>query len=292
MLSPIDGVSHLNWTQNLGSCFSSYHGLSCVVGFPFSFDPNVYWFFWFLIIFIAMPLFLYWVTREKFVVPGYFLLTGIPWVFDGIGFYSQFFLCFFLVFLVYSKDWKKRVGVSVFLLVLTQLRLIIHAQQRELALCALGIEVLMFVLVKIDFKKYFLGVFGLPIEYLRSIGYNGQVNGQFFIPAMFYYGYHLLVRPMLFVFSIPALLHIVVQKDWRKLLWLLVLFGAAIYMWFYESFSNTTILRVFVMFGFILMPSFLEWLKKQDERVIEIYFVLAVGWGAFQLVSWGLYKLG
>lgn len=291
-LSAIDGVSHFNWTQNLGNCFQSYHGLSCAIGYPFAFNQTIYWLFFFILIFVIMPLFLYYLTKNWWVSIGYFTITGIPWVFDSIGFYSQFILAFFFVFFVYEKNWKKRVSVALVLILLSFNNLFFHAQQWVLAWCVIGIEIILFIFYHFDFKKYFLGLMPFSVDYLRYVGYNKLVTGKYFVPTILYYSYHLLIRPMLFVFSIPAFIHIIVKKDWKKLLWLIVLFGASVYMWFYEAFSNASILRVFVLFGFILMPSFFEWFEKRTDNVKTFFIMCMIVWGMVQLTNWVVFKLG
>lgn len=289
-LSTIDGFSHLNWTQNLGQCFTNYHGLSCLIGHPFSFNPFIYWLFWFAIIFIAMPLFLYYLTKNKLIIPGYFLFTGIPFIFDGIGFYSQFLLSFFLVYLILEKDFRKRLFISLLLITGSVFGLVVHSQQLELGLAAIFIEITLFVLYKFDFKKYFLFLFGFSPDFLRSVGYNKMVTGFNFIPTIIYYSYHLFVKSMFFVFSVPAFIHIIVKKDWRKLLWLGILFFSSVYMWFFQSFANDTVLRIFVLFGFVLLPSFLEWLVKQSKIFRFVFWLVGFLWFCFNLYNWWVFK--
>ena len=78
--------------------------------------------------------------------------------------------------------------------------------------------------------------------------------------------------------------------DLRKLLWLIILFFYAIYMWFFQSFANDTVLRIFVLFGFVLLPSFLEWLGKQSKNVRVIFWLFGFLWFFVQLYNWVVFK--
>ena len=291
VLSQIDGFTHLAWTQNLPSCIESYNSLTCLIGFPFSFNPIIYWFFFAVIIFVIMPFFLYWLTKRLDIIPAYFIFTSIPLLFDKLGFYSQFMLCFLLVFLIYAKNIWHKLIVALFFLITGFFGFILHRLQFELILVFFGIELFLFIENKFNWEKYFLFTFPFAIE-LREVGYSGLVTGSKFPLVLFYYGYHLLVRPMLFIFSIPAIIHIIVQKDWRKVCWLLVIVFGAIYLWFWESFKPLSILRMFSVLGFVLLIPFLEWLEKQKRLVKICFWFVGIVYFMFQFCDYFIFKVG
>lgn len=75
---------------------------------PFSFQEKVFYLFCTLFLVLLIPLVLWFLFKNIFLVVGYFFVSNVVWLIDIIGAYPQVLASVWLLFFVLVKSWKLR----------------------------------------------------------------------------------------------------------------------------------------------------------------------------------------